>query len=298
MIRSSLKVFLKNLVFVFIPMGIVYLFLLLTVFYLISSVLGSAGGTLSRLTSLIDLSATESSASVNEFLAYSFEKIVWNGSLFDAVRQILDTDWLSETVNGFFHTLNVSTTGFEAQFNAILGDFASDLVSCVSVSAVTCVVGVILANYATRFAIRRRSARRDWKKFLLAHIVVPLAQAAVIVVTLGLFSVIRLYSLLVFFVMLLLSGAISLATAWLLHGSGKLRLREVLTFKNIMARLAVVGIVALLNAVLAVLLYLVNPFLSVLLMIPFLLYSFNIADLNTEAYVCSLAEKREEGTRI
>ena len=48
MIKNSLKNFGKNLIYVFIPMGIVYLFLLIAVFSLIGVVFDAAGGVVRR----------------------------------------------------------------------------------------------------------------------------------------------------------------------------------------------------------------------------------------------------------
>lgn len=53
MIRSSLKTFFKNLIFVFVPMGIVYFFFVLILFGLVQSVLSEAVGTLGRLAELL-----------------------------------------------------------------------------------------------------------------------------------------------------------------------------------------------------------------------------------------------------
>lgn len=293
MIRTSLKTFFKNLVFLFIPMGIFYLFLLIAGIWFVSEIFSLAGSTLSRLTALIDRSAAASSASVNEFLSYSFGKIDWDGGLFAALKQILTTGWIKETVEGFFGTLNATTEGFEEELGVIVEDFSSTLMTAVSLAVSFIVLGVLLANFMTRFAIRRRSAKRGLKKFLLAHVLVPVVQAAVIVLSIGLFTVIRYYSLLVFCVLLLLLSALSLTASWIVHRDGKVRLREVLTVKNALGQLAAAALFLLMDLVIVLLLFLADPLLAVLLAIPFLLYTFNIVDLNTDVFVCALAGERE-----
>lgn len=298
MIRTSLKTFFKNLVFLFIPMGIFYLFLLIAGIRFVSELFANAGSTLSRLTALIDRSAAASSVSVNDFLTYSFGKIEWDSGLFAALKQILTTGWVRETVEGFFKTLNATTEGFEEDLGAIVEDFSSSLTVSVSLAVSLIALGVLLANFMTRFAIRRRSARRDWKKFLLAHILVPVVQASAIVLSLGLFAVIRYYSLLVFCALLLLLSALSLTASWIVHRDGKVHLGEVLTFKNTLGQLATGGLFFLIDAVVFLLLFFVHPLLAVLIAIPFLLYTFNIVDLNTDVFVCTLAGKQKDAERM
>ncbi len=290
MIKSSLKNFAYNFVYLFISMGIVYLFLLIAAFGAVNAILQSLGQTMDSLTELIHISTEQSSASVNDFLAYSFGKLDQNGSILYFIRQIINTNWISETIKGFFATINASTEGFEEQFAVIVNEFSNDLKSIIAVAATACSLGLILASFATRIAIRQRTIKAGAKKFIISNVLLPVAQALIIVVSLVLMVKIEYFTLLVVIVLLLLFSGLTLFSSWMIHKDGKLKLKDVLTAKNIISHLAVQGMILLINIVIALILYFIDPLLCVLLMVPIVIYSFNVVDVNTEYFVSSLVK--------
>lgn len=293
MIKNALKNFFKNIIYVFIPMGIVYLVFLIAFFALVAGVIQFAGTMLHDVMALVQTSSEQSSASVTEFFAYSAEQLKWNGNIWDLFRTIFETNWIQNTVVGFFRTLNESTEGFGEQISEIVGTFRTQTVALVSGVAVLCVLGVIFANFITRVAIRRRTAKRGLKKFILAHTVVPLVQALLLIASAVLFSYIKYYSILAVVLFLLIAIVISLVSSWIVHRDGSVKLKDVITLKNILLHLASVGIILLINVVLAVALFLIDPFFAILILIPFVLYSLNVADVNTDSIVCTLIERKK-----
>ncbi len=288
MVKNALLNFFKNLFFVFIPMGIVYLAFLVAGFAVIAALIESTGDLLSRLSELIHVSSEQSSVSVNEFLAYALGQLKWNGSLLDVLRQILSTDWIRTTVKGFFETLNASSEGFEAEFTVIIGDFAAQLKAYTATAGVICSVGLSLAVFATRFALRRRTAKRGVKKFLIAHTVVPVVQSVIVVASVVLFTVIRYYSLLVAVALIVLSGGVSLMTSWLIHRDETMRLKDILNAKNLLLHILSAAVIVLIVAAVFLLLCLLSPLFALLLTIPLAVYALAVADVNTDAYVLSM----------
>lgn len=294
MYKIAFKNFFRNIVYIFVPMGIIYFFLLLALFWLVNMFVGSTGELLVTLSDIIRLSSEQSSADVNAFLAYAFERIDWNGNFFDTLAQIIDTNWLSETVTGFFATLNESTAGFDESIRAALTQFTNEIVAYLSVAISVFTLGVTLANFLTSWLVRRSAAKRTWKKTIVAHTVVPLAQSAVIVGSTLLLSVIQYYTLLVLVLSIVITCGFSLTASWLIHGKGAIGLKEVLTPKNIIKHIVIIGLSFLLDAVIAVLLFFLSPLFALLLMIPVIIYTFAIANVNSDAYILYLVEKKGE----
>ena len=291
MIKNSLKNFFKNLLYIFIPMGIVYLFLLIAVFSLIGVVVDATGTAVTDTLNLIGSSVEESQANVADFLSYSFAQIDWGGNPFETIRTILDTRWLSTTVKGFFDTLGQNTEGFDDQLNAIVATFKNSLSAGIAVAATVIVVGVIGANYATRFAVRSKVAKRNFKQFVIANTLVPIVETLMLVASLWLIAKIKFYSLLVFVLFVILLGVLSLCASYLIYRNGKMKLKDLLTVKNVFKHFAVLCIIAAIDIALAVGLYLLSPLFALLLMIPIIIYSANIVDSNTDSYVSNLAAK-------
>lgn len=294
MIKNALKNFIKNAVYMFVAMGIVYLFLLITVFFLLSKTIDNFAVTLDALGKFISSSIDASSASINEFISYAINQIDWDSNIFETIKQIINTNWLKNTLTGFFQTLSASTEGFEDQLNIIVSDFISRFIDHFIVAISISAVGILLANFATKFAIRLRSAEKNPKQLLVAYVMMPLLQTIVIVVFFLLFAVIGFYSLLVVLALLLGMGVVSIIASWLVYRDNSLKLRNILTLKNVFMHLGVIGIILLINLIFDSILFLINPIFALLIMIPLSIYSFNIVDINTDVYVCSLIQAKKE----
>ncbi len=293
MIRQSLKMFWKNFIYVFVAMGIFYLFLLLIIFGLFHVISNALAQTLVDLSKLINSSIENSAASINDFLAYALGKIDWDGDLIEALKQILNSDWLLETLRGFFETLNASTVGFDEEMKTIVSDFSLELIIGISFSSIILFFGTSLASFATKFLIRRNNAKRNLKKFILANTLVPILQALILYLFLFIFSWLKLYGIIVNVALIILVGYLSLMASWLIYHDKTLKLKEVLNFKNVLQHFAIIGIIVLINISVGIVLYFINFVLDILLMIPLIIYSLSIINVHTDAYVCSLLKNKE-----
>lgn len=293
MILNSLKTFGRNLVYLFIAMGIIYLFLIIAAYIFLAATLQNLALSVNEISELIASSAEDSSVSVQDFLTYSFGKIDWQGNFFETLRQIFSTDWLTDTITGFFETLNASTEGFGDSLEEIILEFQSKTLTVLAVAAVIFFIGINLANFATKYAIRRRNVKRNFKKTVIAHTVVPILQSLILGGFLILLPFIQGYSFLVAFALLIIMIFIALIGSWIVHRDGKLKLRQVLTLKNVLLYLCVILIIILINIVADVALLFISPLLAILFMMPLAIYSFGVADVNTDIFVCSLLGQEE-----
>ena len=281
------------MIYVFIPMGIVYLFLLLAVFTFLSSTASNLVTTIDGVGALISDSASQSSEAVTEFLNFSISKIDWNAPFLDTLKQIFDTDWIRTTIEGFLATLSETSAGFDTQFSDTINSFVSRLKLDFGVLITISVTGILIANFVTGYAVRRSSAKRNVKNFIMAHTVAPIMQSLVITLAVVLLFFIKLYSLLVLVALLMLAGVVAIVTSWSVYRGGGLKLKEVLTFKNIIKYIASSAIIVVITLIFAVLFMLINPIIGILLAIPFGIYALNIIDVNTGSYIQILASQKK-----
>lgn len=293
MIKTSLKNFFKNLIYVFIPMGILYLFLLIAVLSLAGVAVRAVSATVSDTVALVSNSVEYSEDEVAVFLSEAFSKIDWHGDPFETVKTILATNWLTETVTGFFATLNRTTEGFDKEIGRIVANLKNSLVTGFVIAAVLIVIGIVAANYATRFAVRNKVAKRNFKQFVISYTLVPIFQTALLALSLWLLAAIKLYSLLVFAVFVAMLGVLSLCTSYLVYRDDALKLKNVLTVKNVLKHFAVLCIIAAIDVAVAILLWQLSPLFALLLIVPMVIYSANIADANTDSYVSSLVNGKQ-----
>ncbi len=290
MIKNTLKNFGTNLIYVFVTMGTVYLFMLFAILLFAGSTLQNLSDTLSGIIETVGASIEQSSASVEEFLAYAFGKINWDGNFLQTIARILDTKWISETVKGFFDTLSMSTEGFDAQINAILTNFSNKLSVDLGIAVSLVALGVWISNSATRYVLRRRTAKRGIKNFLLAHTLVPFVQSIVVFVAGILFAFIQWFAILVLVAAVALWAIISLMNAYIIFRDKNVPLtpKDVITSRNVVSLILVGLIIFAIDIVLCVGLWYLNPILCVLIIIPVFIYSLNIIDLGSDSFVLGL----------
>ena len=294
MIKNALKTFFKNLIYIFVPMGIIYLFFILIAFGAVSSVFSAAGASINSFVTLISDTVTGSEALVQDYFAYAFGLVDWNGNFFDILKEVINTDWIYNTVIGFLNTLDMSVTGFENQASSIVGELASSVAVTVTVSVSALALSVFFANFVTRMVIRRKNARRSLKKKIVAMIL----QSTLVVVILGLtaylFSLWQFSAVFMAVLYVIVISFTSLLCSWLLHGGGKVKFRKAVNFRNICTYfLSSVIIVVICFAALALLAVLTNALLMILVALPLVVYAANIIDVNADSYIVSLGLEAE-----
>lgn len=287
MVVNALKNFGKNLIYVFVPMGTVYLFMLFAILLFTSSTVKNLSEALNQIIATVGESIEQSSASVEEFLAYAFGRIDWNGNFFDTISKILSTNWISETLKGFFDTLSASTEGFDARIATIASNFTGALKADIGIAAAIIAVGIWLANTVTRYVLRRRTAKRSVRGTIAAHTLVPIAQSAAVFAASVLFAFIKWFAILALVAAVALWAIISLLNSFIIYRDKDtpLDIKDVITLRNVISHIFVGLLVLAIDVVLFVALWFTNPILCVLIMIPFLIYSLNIIDSNTDSYV-------------
>lgn len=296
MIKTALKNFFGSIIYIFVPMGIIYLFVLFALFAFVLSFVGSAATMIGELSVLINDTALQTGSSVTDFVVYACKQLTWDGNIFHFIGQIVDTNWVEGTVREFLAILNVSSEAFTDSFLVVVREFTGSVKAAIGFSITLCVLGFVLANYATGFVVRRKNARRGLKKWVIANTVLPLVESIVLGGLAALTAVISYFAILVFVVTVFAYAFLALASSWIVYSEKKIPLKEVVTVRNMLSMLASMGVIILLVAILFVGIMILNFLLAVLVILPILLYALNIIKVNTDAYVIGLvAEKTEKG---
>ena len=295
---NSIKNFFKNWIYVFIPMGIIYLIAALTVFFFATNEVGDAVSTFKSVVALIEESVDASSASLADFMEHAMGQINWDGNFFDTLAQILDSNWLTSTVKGFFETLGASAEGFEEELGAIVDAFMTRLTARISLAFVTMILAVLLANAVTRYALRRRTSKRSLRQTIIAHTLVPLAHAAIVIGSVLLLGLLKWIAIACYILMIIIAAMSELLNSWLIHRDKNLKLKEVMTARNVFMQLFVASYILIFDVLLAIEFALINGVIAVFLMTPVAIYSLNIIESNTDSYVCALINaKKGTGAR-
>lgn len=293
MIKNSLKIFFKNLIYLFIAMGIIYFFTIFAVFTFTMSTFSNIGTMLNDSVALIQTAAESSETAVKDYLSYCVSQIDMNGNVFDVLAQIINTNWLQNTVKGFLETLNLSTESFGNDFNVIIDTFIGKFINDTVIAVTLLILGVICASYATRYVLRRKNAKRNIKKYLIAKFIEPLFLTVILIISLIILSVLEQFAVLVYIGFIILFAVLSLSSSWLIHRQGSIKFLQVVNAKNIAQFLASVLIIFAVNAVVAAILSFFSVAVAVIIMIPCAVYTLNIIGVGSDSFVCGLLKEEE-----
>ena len=290
MLKKALKNYFKNALYVFVAMGIIYLILIIVVFLFVMNTVQNLGVMFGDIFDLIGNSVSVSGNAVEEFIDYTVDKIDWNADFVSIVKQIMDTNWIKTSIEGFLHTLNVSTENFTTEFDIILQNCLGSVITNLVVAISLLFAGVYFAGVATGYLVRRKTAKKNMKQVILNFIFSPLFLALTVFVLMWLAMLIKGYVLILLVVLGLVYEAISLTQAWFIYGRGKIKYKQAVNLKNVGSNvLAAVIIIAIVIA-LFVLLSVISKFIAVLVIVPVAVYSVNIIGVNADSYISELSE--------
>ena len=291
MYKNGMKNFFKNMLYIFVPMGIIYFFLIFTTYGAVENFIKIIEKMFGDIFVLIDKSVEGSGTAIQEFIDYSIAQIDWSQDFGTVIKEILNTEWLQNTVIGFLQTLDISVEGFTTGFNEIIQTFISSAIGILIVAVVICALGIVLADFVTGIVVRRKTAKRNIKQKILHLVLEPLLSASISVALFFLTITIKGYVILVFAAGAIVYEVFTLILAWLIHKDKTVKLKDVITPANIMLNIAVAATIIAIDIAVFLLLYLINIFVAVLIIVPILIYSFKIIDHNSESYVKSLLNK-------
>lgn len=290
MLKKALKNYFSSALYIFVAMGIIYLILIIVVFLFVMNTVQNLGVMFGDISDLIGNSVSLSGNAVEEFIDYTVDKIDWNADFVSIVKQIMDTNWIKTSVEGFLHTLNVSTENFTTEFDIILQNCLSSVITNLVVAISLLFAGVYFAGVATGYLVRRKTAKKNMKQVILNFIFSPLFLALTVFVLMWLAMLIKGYVLILLVVLGLVYEAISLTQAWFIYGRGKIKYKQAVNLKNVGSNvLAAVIIIAIVIA-LFVLLSFISKFIAVLVIVPVAVYSVNIIGVNADSYISELSE--------
>ncbi len=290
MLKKALTNYFKNALYVFVAMGIIYLILIIVVFLFVMNTVQNLGVMFGDISDLIGNSVSLSGNAVEEFIDYTVDKIDWNADFVSIVKQIMDTNWIKTSIEGFLHTLNVSTENFTTEFDIILQNCLGSVITNLVVAISLLFAGVYFAGVATGYLVRRKTAKKNIKQVILNFIFSPLFLALTVFVLMWLAMLIKGYVLILLVVLGLVYEAISLTQAWFIYGRGKIKYKQAVNLKNVGSNvLAAVIIIAIVIA-LFVLLSFISKFIAVLVIVPVAVYSVNIIGVNADSYISELSE--------
>lgn len=284
MIKNGLKNFFSNLKYIFTPLGVLALGVVLGISILVPTA-ASAVRQLVRDVKDIAQNAHVDFAAIKDALFDRVQALDWSDPL-RALRTIFRVSWVKEALHECIQPFVEEGELIAAQTERAVEDAAHRMAAGV-VALVVCVVLSLIGGFVlTKFLVRRSLVKRGMKKFVSATLCNALLSAAFIVAVL-LLRIVWVWGAVLFAVAALFgAGALSLWEAYWLYGKGKVPAKRVVNIKNVALLYATVLITcAAAGAVVLLIGLITNRAVALFLGVAVAEIALIVIDLNAESYV-------------
>ena len=298
--KLSFRNYFKGLKQVFTPIGIILIFGIIAFTVLISGVSNAIQDMMKGVTATIEGYTFDWGEISGEFYSY-FRGLDWS-SPEATIIQLTNQDFLIASFQTIIHKL-YPNIDIDVQTIATLAqECAVKILGYIIWFVLIFIAGIIVGYFVTRGFIRRDLAHRKWWQAILFSIV----DAAILVV--AVFLTIKAFETYgqtgIWFVVLILVVMLilSLFEGWLLHGVKRVKLRKVLSIKNIILLLVANVIIIGLGLGTVLLVSLANMIvLTAVLALAIVEVTQVVVTSNAESYVRYLSEDvyyKEQGKKI
>lgn len=297
MIKSGIKNYFVNLKYYFTPVGTLTIGMAIGLSILIPASLSAFSQMLNGIVEIINDTQVDFNT-VKDHLMEAVTSLNWFDPL-KALKTLLSAEWLKTTLNECFEAVSVELQPYDAAITGEVNGALSEVKNYFAIFIVFTVVGLVGGYYLTRFLVRRNIAKRGFRKFIFATLLDAL-------ITTGLqFFCVLLYMIWkpsVFFTTLLslsLFAFVSLLEAYLVHGRGKVGIKQILNAKN--------GIFLLLSdfiifyfsvALCSIAVAITNLVAGLIIGFAFVEIAFIVITLNAESYVLKLISDGNQGVAV
>ena len=296
MIKRSLKNYFVCLKYVLIPLGTLFLGLIIGLSIFIPVAGSALNALVEEIKNVIEEigESVEPQALINKTVE-SVLSLDWSNPA-KAVLKMISSEWLEGTLqSGLVELLGgeEDLTTHAAQVSTAMDGASASMLSGFSALIVFAFLGILVGYFLLRFQIRKQiAARAFWKTFLAAAveflIVTALTALSVWLASLWKFSLIF-----TFIISVLAVGGLSLAEAYIIHGMGKIKFKEVFTLKNVLLLiLSNLIIFAIWAAITTIISYCINKIAGIVIGLVILELTSIVISLNAEAYVKDYCENK------
>lgn len=290
MILNGLKNYFINLKHFFTPIGTLAVGMFIGLSILIPGAFAVVVALIGRLAETAGEANVDFEA-VRNYIVDAVNALDWSDPI-ASLKIMLTREWLTGVVNGCLDIVASGLKPFEDAVTAAVNYAVFTLTALIVTFFLLCIIGLIGGYWLTRFLVRRTMAKRTFKKFMFALFVDSFVTAALIALSAWLLTVWAPSVFITSIMSFLIFGAISLVSAYCVHGRNVVELKTVLNIVNVLKLLLVNTIIFVVSLALFILTaVLTNPIAGALIGFSFVEIAFIVMSLNAESYVLNLASK-------
>ena len=287
-----MKNYIKNLKFVFNPLGTIALGFVFGLSILIPVIMSSANTLVESVKSIFSNANIDLTA-LKESVVSAFQSLNWSEPL-EAIKLMLSRDWLMQTLQMSLSTFVESMDVYTVPLTAAIDTFCISVFAAFVGLIMFVILGVIGGYFLVKCFVRRNTVKRTFKKYILANIVDTLLSFLIIFVCAWLYTLWKYSIFISVFFAFIIFGAIALFEAYIIHGRKKVNSADIVNVKNIVKLFVVDMLILAITALLVMLLILItNLYVGIFVGIALVQIAFVVIGINAESYVVELVAKNQ-----
>ena len=281
MIKQGIRNYIKNLKYVFTPLGTIAL----GVVFGLSLGIPMIANSLSNLLDMIIKISQNTTISLQDLIDGIWDKIVdldWEKNPIASLQIMLDTSWLTNAINSCLESISIDVSKLEVYISGCIDDIGFAF----TVFVLFTVFGFIGGYFLTKWLVRREIAKRTIWKYLLVSFIDSVLSATLVTVCLWILLFWSPSIIFSAFGALLLFGSIALFEAYITHAWKKVEVKKVVSIKNIAKLVCSDAVIFVLAAALVgIVIVITNVLVGLFVGIALIEIAFIVIGLNAESYV-------------
>ncbi len=289
MIKQSLKNYFKCLKYIFTPLGVIALGLIIGLSILIPGVINAGSETVEKIIEISDKSIDL--GVLFDGFTDAVKALDWS-DIGAALSKMFSKEWLSAVFEDNINAFIGDVREYGAQISAAVATFIDSVIKYIVILCVFIAIGFVVGYFFTKWIIRRDIAKRRFGMFAVKAVTGGILTAAITALCMWLAT---LWSYSVYIsapISFLLAAFVILTEAYVVHGYKKIPFGKIVNIKNAAKLFLSDLIIFAFTVVFIILIMLItNTMVAIFVAIGFIDITLAVLDMNAESYVKTAVAK-------
>lgn len=290
MIKTTIKSYLSNLKFIFTPIGVLTVFVIVALSIVYHNVAGAVTNLINTIQKIMEASSSDMSAAGGAIYERAAQ-LDWN-NVEEAMKIVTSEEWLTETLNAGAKAAFPESENLTQEIADSINACVNAIIANIYVLIILTAAGIVAGFTILKFIITKNMVKRTFWQALLrtfVHTIINCTLVALIIFIISLFKVGLIINLIVTFG---LYSILSIFEAYLINGIKKVPVKKVFNFKGI--SLLIISSVLVIGFTIGIsfgLFYLMRNPAAYVLIVSLVQVAVVTNELLGEAYIQSVVDK-------
>ena len=296
MIKRTLKNYLSNLKYIFTPIGVLTIFVLIGLSIVFTNVSNALQTMINEIQKLVQAQSVDynaaKDAAVNKVLSLD-----WQGNAEESFKTLTSQAWLTEALTESAHAAFPNSEEFAAQITQIISTCLSVVVANIMVLLILTLVGVVVGYMFLKVVITREMVKRSFLKSVLRVIINTILNATIIALLLFLISLLKVNLLINLIITSVLYFIINTFESYFLYCRKKIPFKKAFSGKGILFLiLSSFLVVSITTGLCFACKYIFHPIASFIFIVTLIQIALVTNELLGESYMQSLLQDTDNNT--